>query len=292
MLLTYILFLLIVTIKAQNIVNSSLESSCVGNGFINPTCVKNWYASSGYPIVAGESNGNKWALLSSFTNKIEGIYSNYNFKVGETYRISFKIKVATNNKSSLVSIKATSGLNYSNESSEKNTSQKSELIWNKDITKSTNNWETITFKYSPETNNTQIWIFPSVTSNNSTTNEHYSKIEIDDIEVSNTDKDANKKAAIASTEKTETKKKTVKSEYIFPEEISKGDYLNVRVSAKTVSEVHIIDLAGNIFKTSFTVLNDNYIKLQVSSRLILEGTYVVKVIKNDNTSFTNKLKVI
>lgn len=289
MLLTSILFLLYVVVNAQNIANSSLESNCVGNGFIAPNCVKNWHASSGYPIVAGEINGNTWALLASYKDKIEGIFSNYNFKIGETYKISFKIKVTTNNKSSLVSIKATTGLSYTNDSNKHIASQKNELIWSKDIVKSTNDWETISIKYSPETNNSQIWVFPSITS---TTKEHYSQIDIDDIEVSNTDKVANKKAAIASTEKTEVKKKTINSEYIFPEEISKGDYLNVRVSAKTVSEIHIIDLAGNVFKTNFTVLNDNYLKLQVSSRMILEGTYIVKVIKTDSTSFTRKLKVI
>ncbi len=291
MLLTSILVLLCSIVSAQNITNSSLESNCVGNGFIPPTCVKNWYASSGYPIVAGELNGNTWALLASYKDKSEGIYSSYNFKVGNTYRISFKVKATTNNKSSLVSIKATSGLSYTTDSNKHITSQKSELIWTKNITKSASNWETISLNYSPESNNSQIWIFPSIAPNSSSTKEDYSQIEIDDIEVSNTDKVANKKATIVSTEKTETKKKTVKSEYIFPEEISKGDYLNIRVNSKTVSEVHIIDLAGNVFKTNFTILNDNYIKLLVSNKLILEGTYIVKVIKNDNTSFTGKLKV-
>ena len=288
MVLTSILFTFYFPLVAQNITNSTLTSNCVGNGFIAPTCVTGWYASSGSPMVLGDIKLNTWAAITASPNKAEGIYTNYNFSKGKTYKITFKVKTETNTQNSFIKIKATTGLKHTATLKTESSKESDELIWSREMNTKSSNWESISIKFTPSKNNYQLWLFPAVSSSSKT--DSFAQIEIDDIEVSNTDKNA----VVVENNKVEVKTSTnfSKTEYIFPETISKGDYLNVRVNTNEVKEIQIIDLAGNIFKTNFTILNRNYIKLLVNSKTIQEGTYIVKIIKTDNTSTTKKLIVI
>ena len=241
--LTSILFTFYFPLVAQNIINSTLTSNCVGNGFIAPTCVTGWYASSGSPMVLGDIKSNTWAALTASPNNAEGIFTNYNFSKDKTYKITFKIRTETNSPNSSINIKATTGLNHTDALKTENNKENDELIWSREMSVQSSKWESISIKFTATKNNFQLWLFPIVSSLSKT--DSFAQIEIDDIEISNTDKNA----IVVENKKGEIKTSTnfSKTEYIFPETISKGDYLNVRVNTNEVKEIQIIDLAGNVF---------------------------------------------
>lgn len=287
MLLTNILFLSFCSLVGQNAINTAFTSTCIGNGFIAPTCVEGWYASSGYPMVLGDIKTNTWAALTSSQNKVEGIFTNYSFVLGKTYILSFRIKTETDCKGSIAAIKATTGLSHLDDSQADIIKANDELIWSKEFIGKSNKWELVSLKFTPSKNNYQLWLYTTVSPLANTNG--YAQIELDDIEISNNDKSLT--ASKNKKDDESTSSNFSKSEYIFPENINKGDYLNVRVNTDDVLEIHIIDLAGHVFKTNFTVINRNYINLLVNSKTILEGTYVVKIIKKNNIITTKKLIV-
>ena len=286
------LFLFSYSLYSQEFINGNFNSNCIGNGFTAPSCVSGWYASHGNPYIQGDINKNTWATLIANKNGIEGIFTNYEFTVGKSYHISFKMKVATT-INSIDKIVTTANLRATNElksnfHTEKYSPNKSELIWTKGITKSSQDWENISISYTPKDNNSQLWFSISMSSNLNINESQYSLFEIDDISITTT----GQKRSFANQKKGSNKEaiNTNQLEYIFPETVNKDDLVNVRINSGEVSEIQIIDLAGSAFKADFTVLNKNYVNLKLQKN-IYEGNYIVKVIKKDNTTITKKLTI-
>lgn len=99
--------------NAQQLSNGSLSGTCTGNGFTAPSCIKGWYSSHGDPTVLGNSNSNTWAWLNISNGNSDGIFTNYNFIIGKTYKISFRIKTLSTVENSffpVANVVATTGL--------------------------------------------------------------------------------------------------------------------------------------------------------------------------------------
>lgn len=290
MLLTYILFLSLPVSHAQELINGNLKSNCIGNGFTVPTCVSDWYASHGNPIVKGEITKNTWASLRATKDGLEGIFTNYEFQSGKNYRISFKMKVATSIHVSdkiiaSATIRTSNELNTNFYTQNPKLPNQSELVWTKNIKKEDIDWETISITYTPKENNSQLWFYSSLESQLSIPENKYAQFEIDDISITTS---GQKNNAVIVKNETTTTQNTL--EYIFPQVVKRNDYLNVRINSGEVNEIQIIDLAGSLFKTNFTVLNKNYITLQLRND-IYEGNYIVKIIKKDGTVITKNLTI-
>lgn len=290
MLLTYILFLSLPFLYSQELINGNFKSHCVGNGFTVPTCVSDWYASHGNPTVKGEINKNTWAALIATKEGLEGVFTNYEFLSGKNYRISFKMKVTT---SIIVADKilATANIRTSNELNTNFYNQypklpnQSELVWTKSIAKGNPDWENISISYTPKENNTQLWFYSALESQSTISDNKYAQFEIDDISITTS---GEKK--VNSSVKNEISFDQNTLEYIFPQVVKRNDFLNVRIHSGEVSEIQIIDLAGSVYKSNFTVLNKNYITLQLRND-IYEGSYVVKIIKKDSSVLIKNLTI-
>lgn len=290
MLLTYILFLFLASLQSQELNNGNFNSNCIGNGFTVPTCVADWYASHGNPLVKGTITKNTWASLNATKNGIEGVFTNYEFLSGKNYNISFKVKVTTSINAS-DKIIATSNVRTSNElntnfnNQNVNLPNQSELVWTKNITKGNIDWETISISYTPKTNNSQLWFYTSLQSQFEISEKKYAQFEIDDIKIITS---GQKRNSTVQNNEDKTSQNTL--EYIFPKVVQRNDYLNIRINSGEVKEIQIIDLAGSVFKMDFTVLNKNYLNLKLKND-IYEGNYIVKIIKTDDTIITKNLVI-
>ncbi|NHN28018.1 hypothetical protein FIA58_020260 [Flavobacterium jejuense] len=291
LLLIYILILFLPSsLQSQELINGNLNSNCIGNGFTAPTCVSDWYASHGTPNIEGNITKNTWASLTSTKDKIEGVFTNYEFLSGKSYRISFKMKITTSINAAdkilaSANVRTSNELNANFQSQNPPLPNKSELVWTKNITKGNPNWENISISYTPKENNSQLWFYTSLKSQLSTSENKYVQFEIDDISISTSGQ-----KRVTTTEKNESNLNQDALEYIFPKVVQRNDYLNVRINSGEVREIQIIDLAGSIFKNQFTILNKNYINLKLKKD-IYEGNYIVKIIKKDNSTITKNLTI-
>ncbi|VXC03004.1 conserved exported hypothetical protein [Flavobacterium sp. 9AF] len=295
LLLTYTLFSFCLNLTAQEILNGNLNSNCTGNGFTAPSCVHNWFASHGTPLVQGNINKNTWASLTVNEENLEGIFTNYEFHSGKNYQISFKVKITTtiNGIDKIISganVRATNNLTSNFNTENPVLPNDSELIWSKNITKNTPDWETISISFTPKKNYNQLWFYINANATQRVSQEKYSQFEIDDIKITTS---GQKKTNI--TEKTEHNVTAMSnshrsSDYIFPETVQKNDFINVRISSGEISEIWVTDLAGNVFKTEFRVLSKNYINFQLRKDLY-EGNYIVKAIKKDGTIISKNITI-
>ncbi|WP_130736102.1 hypothetical protein [Flavobacterium sp. J27] len=292
--LTCALFCLTLNLFAQELVNGTLNSNCIGNGFTAPSCVSNWFASHGSPFVQGNITKNTWASLSSNNEGIEGIFTHYDFIPGKNYTISFKVKITTTINAvdkilTTANVRATNNLTSNFNTQNSFSTNQSELIWSKSITKNSSNWESITISFTPRKSNSQLWFYTTINNNQNSNPEKYSQFEIDDIVIST----SGQKHTVASLKNESNSPLTVTTrdlEYIFPDTVEKNDYVNVRINSGEVDEIQIIDLAGNTFKSDFRVLSKNYLSLQLRKDLY-EGNYIVKVIKKDNSTIVQNLTI-
>ena len=187
-LFSLIVFLVWSISNAQFITNGTLNSSCQGDGYNAPSCVQGWQASHGTPSVVGTVGSDTSAWMWSYSNKGEGIFTNYNFQAGKTYEVSFKIKTSTKNSNptsavlnSLAIVKAVSGLTTSSSTVIPTALNGGELIWQRTIGTNINNEDTITVCYTPTKNNSQLCFYPLMTASSTTNGGNQVQMEVDDI---------------------------------------------------------------------------------------------------------------
>lgn len=293
-LLTYSLFLFTCGSFSQELSNGQLNSNCVGNGFTAPSCVSSWFASHGNPFVQGTIPKNTWAKLTTNEEGLEGIFTHYEFIPGKKYQVSFKVKITTTIGAvdkilTSANVKAVTDLTSNFNTKNPISPNDSEIIWTKNITQNSKDWESVSITFTPQKSNSQLWFYTSITSGKSIPINKYSQFEIDDISITTS---GQKSTTIA--EKKENTVATTNSyralEYIFPENVSKNDFLNIRINSGEISDIKITDLAGNTFTSEFKVLSKNYITFQLRKELY-EGTYVVKATKKDGTIITKNITI-
>lgn len=281
-------FILSFIANAQQLTNGDLSGTCTGNGFTAPSCIKGWYSSHGSPSVLGNSNTNTWAWLTISKENSEGIFTNYNFAIGKTYEISFKIKTLSTVESSFfptVNVVATSGLSSSSSSKTPLPSLKSETIWLKGVSTKTNtNWQTISITYTPTKSNTQLWFYPSV-QNISKLNENAKvQMEIDAIEINTVNNNlVNNNAAINSNLTSETA-------YIIPNPAHRGEQTKLSINPKEVNEVALISLNGEVKKLNFIPLDSKMISF-ILDFTISKGFHTLEILKKDGLTLTKKIIV-
>lgn len=175
---------------AQCINNGALNATCVGDGYnTSNLCVNNWSASHGTPTVMGTPNTNTWAWLWSHSNKGEGIMTNYNFQMGQSYQISFRVRATTNNSNpnstvlnSMLYVRATSGLS-STDDFPIPTPSSVQNIWTSTVSSTGSNWRTITTTFIPNSNYTQLWMYPLMTAPSGSNGDAQIQMEVDDIAI-------------------------------------------------------------------------------------------------------------
>lgn len=178
--------------NAQCLINNgTLNSSCIGDGYnTGNQCVANWQASHGTPTAMGTIGGNTWAWMWSYGNKGEGIMTNYNFQVGQTYQISFRVRATTNISnpnatvlSSQLLMRATSGLT-STSSTTIPTPSSVQTIWSNTVANVGSTWITVDIPFSPSTNFSQLWFYPLMTASSAENGHAQIQMEVDDIAIS------------------------------------------------------------------------------------------------------------
>lgn len=189
---TKVLLLLWGFVNAQCLINNGeLNGTCTGNGFnTGNLCVNNWVASHGTPTVMGTPGVNTWAWLWSHSNTGEGIMTNFNFQAGQNYQISFRVRATTNIsnlnatvKNSKLNIKITSGLTTTSAYDIPNPSN-AQSIWSNTVAAVGPNWQTITVPFTPNSNFTQLWLYPLMTANSGSNGNAQIQMEVDDIAIS------------------------------------------------------------------------------------------------------------
>ncbi|CAM4073506.1 MULTISPECIES: T9SS type A sorting domain-containing protein [Flavobacterium] len=287
---TPLVFLLFISINAQQVTNGSLNGNCSGNGFVAPSCIKGWSASHGTPTVLKNTNNNTWALLSANSETSEGIYTNYNFIAGKTYHISFKMKTYINaNYSERRKAKAKANIRTTNEltaSSIANTKEAlktSELVWTSSVSNKISNWETIHITYTPTKNNAQLWFFPSMKANSKFNKNIKAQMEIDDIEINTSEN-----SSFNTTIEIEDNQEENITENIFPNPIYRGQLLNISANPKNVNEVALFSLTGEKQRINFDKLDSETISFNINNT-ISKGIYVLNIVKNDNSTITQKI---
>ncbi len=274
--------------NAQQLSNGSLSGTCTGNGFTAPSCIKGWSSSHGNPTVLGNLNTNTWAWLSISKENSDGIFTDYNFIIGKTYKISFKIKTLStveNSFSPMANVIATTGLKgYSSRipiSSENN-----ETIWSKGLNKKTNrNWQTVSITYTPTKSNTQLWFYPSVEYISKLNEKSKVQMEIDDIEVNNVNDNL-----VSNTIDSINQTATSATEYIVPNPAHRGQLTKLLINPNVVNKVALINLNGEMKKLNFIPLDTKTISF-ILDFTTSRGFHTLEIIKKDGSILTKKLIV-
>lgn len=188
--LTSLLVLFYGIMTGQCITNSSLDATCITNGGYNNNCVSGWTASHGTPTTAGTVGGNTWAWMWSRSGVGEGILTNYNFELGRTYQVSFKVRASSNvpNSSfvmnSSLNAVATAGITGSSNITIP-TPSTNQSIWSSTATNLTlsTSWTTIIRTFTPSNNFSQLWLYPSMITTDPSNSLAQIQMEVDDIVV-------------------------------------------------------------------------------------------------------------
>lgn len=275
--------------NAQQFLNGSLSGTCTGNGFTAPSCIKGWNSSHGNPTVLGNSNTNTWAWLSISKENSDGIFTNYDFIIGKTYEISFKIKTLSTVENSffpMANVVATTGLTGSSSSKTPVASKKNEIIWSKGLNKKTHgNWQTITLTYRPSKSNAQLWFYPSVEFISKLNEKDKVQMEIDDIEVNsvNTNLASNNLDIAEITSNHEIAN-------IAPNPAHRGQLTKLLINPKVVNGITLINLNGEMKKLNFIPLDTKTISF-VLDFTISRGFHTLEIIKKDGSILTKKIIV-
>lgn len=179
-------------INAQCLINNgSLNSTCIGDGYnTNNQCVSNWVASHGTPTAMGTIGGNTWAWMWSYSNKGEGIMTNFNFQAGQVYQLTFRVKATTNINNpnatvlnSRLFVKIATGLTSTNTTAIP-TPTSVQTLWSDTVANVGSTWKTISIPFTPGSNFSQLWLHPLMTASTEDNGHAQIQMEVDDIAIS------------------------------------------------------------------------------------------------------------
>ncbi len=138
------------------------NSTCGGSSAFQSNCVSNWSVTDGSPSLNGYPS-NSYAWLWSHGGIGEAIEGNFNFTMGTTYTISFRIKTDGINSDCTEIIANNSEVFIVATNSTGNITQNpiGEIIVNNPSSAYLGNWINITTSFTPNLNNyTKLWIYP------------------------------------------------------------------------------------------------------------------------------------
>jgi hypothetical protein len=273
--------------SSQSVLNGSLTSTCLENGYNTTTdCVAGWTASHGNPSVYGTIEENTWAWMWSHSKKGEGIITNYTFEAGKTYQISFRIKTSTNVSNpnlivlnSTANIRAVSTLTAKTGSYDLPTIPKSsELIWSKPIGKNINNWHTINLSFTPIINNSQLWFYPLMTAPANSNGGALIQMEIDDVVIT------------APNDEIDSEINSTDTGLLSPNPSLAGELIRFATRSEDITQMMIIDYEGNSKSLTHIKINNKQIGFELDDTC-KPGNYIIKIIKKNNVIISKKLVV-
>lgn len=186
------LFLFSGIANSQTITSNELASNYLGSKHIqNTQLIQGWNASHGKPSILGAVEKNTWVWMWSHSNLGEGVVTKYNFEVGKTYQISFRIKTSSNISkpneavlNSTANVRAVSGISSKPYSYEIPTiPASSEVIWSKPVGKTLKHWKTITVTFTPTNDNSQLWFYPLMTADANANGGARIQMEVDHVAI-------------------------------------------------------------------------------------------------------------
>ena len=272
-------------VNAQTIVNSTLDSDFLGNGYNKKVnCVRGWSASHGNPSVYGTVGANTWTWMWSHSNLGEGIVTDYDFQAGRTYQISFVIKTSSNVSNpnevvlnSTVNVRAVTGI--SPKSATYNMPDlplTSEIIWSKPVEVAMHNWKKISVNFTPTNHNSQLWFYPLMTANANANGGARIQMEIDDVFI----------MPVSKNQKIEVNQNGITA--LSPNPVKKGEILKIITKTSEVKETAIYDLNGNSRNLAFTKIDSNTMEVAIDNNF-KNGIHMLNIINYDNTIFRKKI---
>lgn len=186
------LFLFSGIANSQTTTNNALANNYFGNkNNQNAQGIQGWNASHGKPSILGAVEKNTWVWMWSHSNLGEGVVTKYNFEVGKTYQISFRIKTSSNISkpneavlNSTANVRAVSGISSKPYSYEIPTiPASSEVIWSKPVGKTLKHWKTITVTFTPTNDNSQLWFYLLMTADANANGGARIQMEVDNVAI-------------------------------------------------------------------------------------------------------------
>jgi hypothetical protein len=207
--------------NSQTKTNNELASNYLANKHNKKiNFIQGWHPSHGKPSVLGTTEKDTWVWMWSHSNLGEGVVTNYNFEVGKTYQISFRIKTSSNISkpndvvlNSTANVRAVSGIATKTVAYEiPKIPTSSEVIWSKPVKKTLKHWKTVVVTFTPTNNNSQLWFYPLMTADANANGGARIQMEIDHVAIKMTSQSQSIKSEVVDNTITYSSLNPIKKE--------------------------------------------------------------------------------
>lgn len=163
------------------------QATCGGNGAFNNGCVPNWTDTERTPSINGFGT-NPYAWMWSYSNRGEGITTDFNFEEGETYTICFRIRADDKNSGDPnVANNATINFVATNTTGDIVANPTGDFIFHETMGPYLNAWTNVSVEFTPTADFSSLWIYPYMADPSDGVSQ--AELSVDDISICCPEKD-------------------------------------------------------------------------------------------------------